>query len=256
MQLHDPFPYPSELEGPPGVRQWLKDLGGLEVLDHISGSDPEQLVELAARSCYKAFKPGLNPNVTKIRTDSHEYHQNILKSKHGSVFSHATCTWAFEFVSRTFTHELVRNSVGNAFSQESLRFVRLTNLGFRMPECIAENEEAAILFKKTVRHLELVQQDLARIFGIDQMKDFNQKKILTSAFRRVAPIGLATGIVATFNFRSLRWLIEQRTQIVAEEEIRSVIGQLAEYAVNRWPLVFQDFKRNEAGEWVPEYSKV
>ena len=35
-------------------------------------------------------------------------------------------------VSRVFTHELVRHRAGSAFSQESLRYVRLTDIGFRV----------------------------------------------------------------------------------------------------------------------------
>jgi thymidylate synthase (FAD) len=74
------------------------------------------------------------------------------------------------------------------------------------------------------------------------MTDFEQKKKLTSAFRRVAPEGLATGIVMTFNIRSLRWIIEQRTAPWAEEEIRIVFNIVAKDAMARWPMVFQDFK--------------
>ena len=99
---------------PASYTDWLKDLDALEVLPNLSGTDPEALIELAARRCYKSFKPGLNPNVNKVRTDSKEYHRNILSSRHGSVLEHATCTWAFEYVSRVFTHELVRNRSGAA----------------------------------------------------------------------------------------------------------------------------------------------
>ncbi len=245
------------------VYDWLADLEGEAVLDHLSGTDPEQLVELAARRCYKSFAPGLNPNVTKVRTSSKSYHGNILFSRHGSVLSHATCTWAFEFVSRVFTHELVRNAVGNAFSQESLRYVRLTDLGFWLPDCIQKNPQARRLFQDTIETLEAAQQKLSNIFEIDQLKDFEQKKRLTSAFRRIAPLGLATGIVVTFNFRSLRWLLEQRSSIQAEEEMQCVIDQFCHKVVNRYPYVFQDFQPVEKQidgctitEWVPKYSKV
>ena len=109
-----------------GVNDWLEELDGLEVVDHLTGTDPESLIELAARRCYKSFRPGLNPNVTKVRENSREYHKHILSSRHGRVLEHATCTFAFEYVSRVFTHELVRNCVGTTYAQESLRYVRLT----------------------------------------------------------------------------------------------------------------------------------
>lgn len=242
--------------GEGGVHEWLADLDGSEVLDHLIGTGAEQLIELAARRCYKSFKPGLNPNVTKVRTSSQEFHHNILKSRHGRVLEHATCTWALEFSTRVLTHELVRNATGTTYAQESLRYVRLTDIPYRLPACIAEVPEAVAEFQETMEFLEAKQKRLAEIFQIDQMTDFNRKKVLTSAFRRLAPIGLATGIVATFNFRALRWLCEQRTQVHAEEEIREVLDMIAERSKQRWPYVFQDFYRNSTDEWVPEFSKV
>jgi len=238
------------------VETWLAELGGSTCTEHVTGEDAEQLIELAARRCYKSFTPGLNPNVKSIRKSSQDYHENILKQAHGSVLEHSSCTFALEYVSRVFTHELVRHRAGVAYSQESLRYVRLTELGFRMPKVIANNSEAKAKFEEAVSYLEHCQTKLAEIFNIDNMKDFNIKKVLTSAFRRIAPIGLATGIVMTCNFRTLRWLIEHRTTEHAEEEIREVIGMVAAIAVERWPFVFGDFTRDDNGTWTPKYRKV
>jgi thymidylate synthase (FAD) len=64
----------------------------------------------------------------------------------------------------------------------------------------------------------------------------------------------------TFQMRSLRWVIEQRTDRAAEEEIRLVFGKVAEDAMQRWPAMFQDFKKVDSGdglfEYVPEYRKI
>ena len=241
------------------VKEWLKSLGGLKVLDTMSGSDPEQLIELAARRCYKSFDVGLNPNITKIRTDSGEYHENILKQRHGSVLAHAHVTFAFEDVSRVYTHEVVRNSTGNDLSQESLRYVRLNDIPFWIPPEIVADEWAFNKFCEWVKTMEGWQKELAEHFQIEQMKDFNRKKKLTSVFRRVAPMGLATGIVVTFNIRSLRWIIEQRTSRHAEHEIRIVFNDVAKIATKEWPYLFQDFHSEEydgVTEWYPQYSKV
>lgn len=270
----------------PGVTAWLRHIGGDEALGcraHMNGSDIEQLIELAARRCYKSYAPGLNPNVTKIRTDSAEYHANIAKSKHGSVVANGgMVTYAFEDVSRVFTHELVRNWVGNERSQESLRYVRLTDIRFWIPPEIAEtkNDPKPIekfspprssfstsglftphdIFLHVIETCEWAQEALAEYYDIDSIKDFATKKKLTSAFRRVAPLGLATGIVVSFNLRALRWIIEQRTSSAAEEEIRLVFGLVAEDAMRRWPMIFQDFKKIDTGdglhEYVPVYSKI
>ena len=60
--------------------------------------------------------------------------------------------------------------------------------------------------------------------------------------RRLAPIGLATTIGWTCNIRTLRWVIEARTDPSAEEEIRMVFGQVANEVIARYPNLFQDFE--------------
>lgn len=231
-----------------GIEEWLKHVGGLKVLDHISGDEGEQLIELAGRNCYRSFDVGLNPNITKVRTDSGNYHKNILSSGHGSVLEHATCTFAFEDVSRVFTHELVRHRAGTAFSQVSLRYVRLDNLSLWIPDVIADNPEAMAVFEEVIAKCEWGQKELARIFGIEEMTDFHQKKQLTSAFRRVAPIGIATGIVTTFNVRSLRWIIQMRTAESAEVEIRKVFCEVYKIVKDKYPFLFQDFETVDTGD--------
>lgn len=227
------------------VQAWLDHVGGLKALDHLAGDDGEKLIELAGRNCYKSFDVGLNPNISKVRTDSELYHSNILKSGHGSVLEHATCTFAFEDVSRVFTHELVRHRAGMAFSQESLRYIRLDELKNWMPEILAENEEATSVFNEIFQKCEWAQKELAKIFDIENIKDFHTKKQLTSAFRRVAPIGLATGIVATFNLRSLRWVIQMRTAASSEVEIRKVFCEVYQKSCTKWPYLFQDFETTD-----------
>lgn len=252
---------PRLFEGENGVWDWLKAVGAnpVKVLGRMHGSDAEKIVELAARRCYKSFEVGLNPNVTRIREDSREYHENILKVGHGSVTEHANFTMAFEFVSRVFTHELVRHRAGCAFSQESLRFVRLTELGFWIPPEIDQNPEARRLFIEAVEYLEACQSRLEQVFEEELNGDFNVKKKLTSAFRRIAPEGLATGIVVTFNTRALRHIIEKRTEGPAEVEMRLAINKAVDIIAPRHPLVFQDFEATVIDgirQWTPKYKKV
>jgi thymidylate synthase (FAD) len=117
-----------------GVDAFLKDLGAPDWTTDAEGAGSE-LAEIAGRLCYKSFGTGLNPNVTRVRKGNQNYIGNsILSQKHGSVLEHAYVTFAYLDVSRIFTHELVRHRVGTAYSQESLRFVRLDKLGFYYPK--------------------------------------------------------------------------------------------------------------------------
>src|SRR5438270_9726606 len=128
-----------------GMRGYLETVGGESWLERRVGeagdgrapNPAETLIEFAGRLCYRSWEPGLNPNVSRIRTDQREYFENILRSAHGSVLEHANYSFAFHAVSRVFTHELVRHRAGSAFSQESLRYVRLPNIGFRVPPALA-----------------------------------------------------------------------------------------------------------------------
>src|SRR5437879_10667410 len=128
--------------GAEGRRGYLADVGGESWLERrLQESDGEPnggelIVEFGGRACYRSWEPGLNPNVTKVRSDQREYFANILRSAHGSVLEHANYSFALRNCSRVFTHELVRHRAGSAFSQESLRYVRLTDIGFRVPPAL------------------------------------------------------------------------------------------------------------------------
>ena len=206
-------------------------------------SDSEKLTEVMGRLCYRSFEAGLNPNVTKVRSGSYDYLQNVISVRHGSVCEHAVVNFIFADVSRVFTHELVRHRAGVAISQESLRFVRLDNLGQWLPTVITEDEKATQIFVKTFEQLEALQLQLAEHFKLDDKSvPFAQKKIITSAMRRIAPLGLSTSIGWSANMRALRHVIEMRTEPVAEEEIRLVFGQVAKICQERYPNLFADFE--------------
>ena len=220
------------------------------------GSDGEYLPEFMGRMCYRSFAPGLNANVTKVRQGNDKYLANILRSGHGSVLEHVCTNWVFSSVSRVFTHELVRHRVGTAISQESLRYVRLDDLDYYVPQCFLENEQALGTWNVVMCFLEEKQKELAEIFNLDGMKNFTKKKEITSAMRRLAPIGLATTIGWSANLRTLRTVIEQRTSAHAEEEIRLVFQEVARICQREWPNVFQDMAFTDNGEAVFENKKI
>lgn len=242
-----------------GLQAYLDHLG---VPDWVSDapSDAERLIEVMGRLCYRSFKPGLNRNVTKIREHNVDYLANILKVKHGSVIEHPMVNFIFADVSRVFTHELVRHRPGVAISQESLRFVRLDDLGQWLPTVILENERAVEIFARTFEDLERLQLEFAELFELDsEGMPFHRKKVITSAMRRIAPLGLATTIGRSANPRTIRWLLEMRTDPSAEEEIRLVFGKVGEIVCARYPNLFGDFEVEEVDglPWYkPSNSKV
>src|SRR5215471_13114163 len=242
-----------------GMRAYLDSVGGAAWLDgrlaEAADLNPgELLVEFAGRACYRSWEPGLNPNVTRVRTDRREYLRNILSSAHGSVLEHASYSFALRDVSRVATHEIVRHRAGSAYSQESLRYVRLVDIGFRVPPALEPLRRECV---EIVERLEQFQVAAARALEIDaDGVPFHVKKEVTSALRRLAPIGLSTDLIMTMNLRTLRHVIAMRTAAGAEEELRLIFGRLGEIMVEEAPAAFQDFRRAGDGSWVPEFEKV
>jgi thymidylate synthase (FAD) len=258
-----------------GIDDFMSSEYGLE-WGTDAGGEAEALVEFAGRMCYRSFQPGLNKNVTRIRQGNHDYVGNILSSGHGSVLEHATVSFLLSGVSRIVTHELVRHRVGTAYSQESLRFVRLDNLSMYYPAAFeeetlrevfralpaerrraftegfasSEKAEDAWVARKAVAlrsyaemiggQLEDHQRQFAEEFHLDELTSFGLKKRITSAMRRFAPEGLATGIVVTANHRSWRDMVERRTSVHAEEEIRFVFAKVYEQLSAKFPALYQD----------------
>lgn len=247
-----------------GLAAYLKDIGSPEWQADPNVADGENLIEAAGRMCYRSWQPydpekpeATNPNVTNVRRGNASYIANVLKSGHGSILEHVSMSFICRNVSRVFTHELVRHRAGMAYSQESLRYVRLDDLPFWIPDTALSNEKAKEKFRDVIDFLEKAQKELADIFGIADIEDFTAKKQLTSMFRRLAPSGIGTTIMVTGNLRSWRHIIAMRTSPHAEEEIRIVTGQIAEICKAQYPNVFQDMEYDPESEtWTFDHPKV
>lgn len=254
------------------VREWLDEMGAneFEIPPAETVTDPALLVALAAKQCYMAFQPGLNPNVTKVRKDMVEYLDNVLKQKHGSVLEHAVFTFGINGCSRVFTGEMNRHRAGVGISERSMRYIRYTeaDIRFWMPECFRdEDADTPGIAEKKRRSREILtaqfasQGKMMETFAnlwkeeLSPESTFHAKKVLTSAFRRGIGMGIATGGVWTLNIRALRHVIALRTDAGAEEEIVHVCRKIGRIMLERVPELFGDFKEVN-GSFVPEYWKV
>lgn len=239
-----------------GMDSYLKKVEGASWLTRvITNKAPaaQALIEFAGRLCYRSWEPGLNKNVTKVREHHQDYLRNILNSGHGSVLEHASFSFAIHNCSRVLTAELNRHRAGIAISEQSLRYVRLDDLSFRLPPTLSQTSQN--MMGRAVEELEdIIATIIAREITDDM--PFHEKKEKTSAIRRLAPMGLATEMVWTANVRALRWIIQVRSAAGAEEEIRIFADKLAQICVREAPYLFGDFERNPQGEWITPYGKV
>ncbi len=251
-----------------GMTNYLREIGAIDKPGKSdwttnAPSDGDELVEIAGRLCYRAFFPWdeereecSNENVSKIRESNSDYVKNILKSGHGSVLEHINISIMMLNVSRVVTHEIVRHRAGCAFSQESMRYVRLTNMKIWLPHSIKENKDLVDLFLDTVTFLEGVQSRLVELTGINKLKDFGLKKHLTSMMRRLSPAGLATSILVTANVRSWRHILAMRGSPAAEEEMSVIIPQLLELLKTECPNAFADCRLTKENFIEMDYTKV
>jgi thymidylate synthase (FAD) len=253
------------------VRRWLDHVGadGYEVPGPDAATDPALLIALAAKRCYMSFEPGLNPNVTRVRSDLVAYLDNILASRHGSVLEHSVYTFAIEGVSRVFTAEMNRHRAGWAISEGSLRFIRFDrDIPYWVPTSLTESTSddpdladrkaaSRAVFDAAFETTEHYYAELLKIWEMDSAdKNFDYKKRVTSCLRRIVPLGVATGGVWTGNVRALRHVIALRTEPAAEEEIFHVFSRIAEMMLAAEPALFSDLERTEAGGFAPRYRKV
>lgn len=225
-----------------GLQAFLNDIGAPEWKTNAP-SDQEEIIEVMGRLCYRSFAVGLNPNITKIREGNDVYLANIENSGHGSVIEHGMENYIIRNCSRVFTHELVRHRAGTAFSQESMRYVRIDELKFWFPKVFADHPKAEVLRQlsnEALLYLEQLQRSFASVLDIENVKDFDTKKQLTSAMRRWAPDGLATAIGLSINPRAARHVVQMRTASHAEEEIRLIWGLIYKDLKSRYPNLYQD----------------
>lgn len=249
------------------VDNWMQYLKANEFdLNLKEKTDAEGLIELAGRRCYMSFQPGLNKNVTKIRNDIVEYIDNIMKSAHGSVLEHYTYTFAIEGVSRVFTGEMNRHRAGWAISEGSMRYIRFDDIGWWMPTSMivldTDDEEVknAKLETQKIFHNAFAQMEenynkLLKIWDLDG-NNFHYKKTMTSMFRRIIGMGVATGGVWTGNLRAIRHVLTMRTTSAAEEEICYVFSEIMKKIKDIEPSFFGDFTQDEFGFWSPKYKKI
>lgn len=213
-----------------GVTGWTTDA---EV-----GAD--RLTEFAGKSCYMSFDMSQNNNLTRtgFRNNRDYIQDSIIGNGHGSVLEHSTATFFITNVSRVVTHEIVRHRAGTAFSQMSGRYVRSDDIHVYVPQDIIA-ADLTVEFHDAVKDSERRIAEMVEKSDIDS-KNFEEKKRLTSALRRVAGVGAANHIVVTANHRAWRHMIELRTHPSAEEEIRVVFTDIARQLRENFPTIYAD----------------
>lgn len=243
-------------------------------------SDMEILCSLYAKLCYRSLVVGKNANVQKVRSVRANI-QGAFDSGHGSVFEAGLLNFVVDDCSRVFTHEIVRHRAGTHFSQTSGRYCRIEDLrivwdpildpvkdifnqalmhiedavylaecrlGLRKPSekwpgAAAESWLASK--ESSLKGYQIVKGWEDARWVPDDSFNFDKRKKLTSAIRRIAPNGQENEMGVSLNLRALRHTMLLRTAKFAEWEIRYVFAEIYNQLKDKFPLLFYGAKTRE-----------
>ena len=183
---------------------------------HGDGS-PESLAEHAGRVCYRSESQGNRDAFLRAR----------LKAGHESIIEHASATFEVSGISRACSHQLVRHRLAS-YSQESQRYVDMSDPEVVVPDAIADNPDAFTIWSRFMEQVKETYQDL-RALGVRK-----------EDARFALPNAAATRIVVTMNFRELRHFFRLRITPEAQWEIRRMAVEMLRQLLLYAPTIFGD----------------
>jgi len=180
--------------------------------------EPEELIERAARVCYRSdTRPGKRDAFLRAR----------IRDGHTSILEHASVTFEISGISRACSHQIVRHRIAS-YSQESQRYVDMSDPEFSVPPSIAENDKAMQIWNKHMTSISDVYEKLRKL-GVKK-----------EDARFVLPNASQTKIVCTMNYRSLLNFFSLRLSPHAQWEIRRVAWRMLNLIAPLSPVVFGD----------------
>jgi thymidylate synthase (FAD) len=203
----------------------------LIAITHYLGGNgtPEELIEHAGRVCYRSENHGHPAAFLRAR----------LRDGHESIIEHASATFEVSGISRACSHQLVRHRLAS-YSQESQRYVDMSNPGIVMPSAIANNPTASDAWDSLMADIQSAYRVL-RNAGVRK-----------EDARFVLPNAAATRIVVTMNFREYLHFFRLRITPEAQWEIRQMALLMLQKLIPYAPTIFGDF-RDRIQQSYPEF---
>lgn len=186
--------------------------------------DPEALLEHAGRICYRSQARGQPARFLQAR----------IREGHESIIEHASVTFEISGISRACSHQLVRHRLAS-YSQESQRYVDMSEPEFVVPPSVADNPMAQEVWDEFMSHV------------ADTYHRLRELGVRKEDARFVLPNASATRIIVTMNFRSLRHLFAVRCEKAAQWEIRALALEMLRQVHALAPAVFADLHEQFLG---------
>ncbi len=186
---------------------------------------PEELLEHAGRVCYRS----------ESRGDPAKFLRARLREGHESLIEHASATFEISGISRTCSHQLVRHRIAS-YSQESQRYVDMSDPALVIPDAIAEDPRARAAWEGFVENVKTTYQELREL------------GILKEDARFVLPNATETRIIVTMNFRELLHFFRLRITPEAQWEIRRMAIEMLKLLAPHAPAIFGELLRELRAE--------
>lgn len=173
----------------------------------------EKLIAAAAKLCYSPVGIGqIEENLSDDKVDS--FLNLLMDMGHESPIEHVNFTFGVEGISRTLSHQLVRHRIAS-YSQQSQRYVRLSQFEYILPPNIENNPKAKDLFIKAMEEDQKYYDEISSLLYEDHYNRYideglndkiarqkAEKEAIEDA-RYIFPNACETKIVFTMNTRSL-----------------------------------------------------
>lgn len=187
--------------------------------------EPDRVVAISARLCYS--KIGISELAEKLTDDKiKDLLKKLESSGHLSPFEHANFTFGIEGISRVTSHQLVRHRIAS-YSQQSQRYVKMSNGEFVIPPSIKKNSSASELVYNLNDTAMSVYNKLIQL-GIPE-----------EDARYILPQGITTKIIVTMNARELLHFFNLRCCLRAQWEIRAMANLMLRKVKEVAPIIFE-----------------
>lgn len=206
---------------------------------------PVRLMASAARLCYSKEGPCAAYHAMDDPDTARSLVIRCIEAGHGSVLEHVSFTFGIEGISRACSHQLVRHRLC-AISQQSQRYVDLTDFEIVIPEAFTEIEENHPAWEERgpMARLQRVKLDArehyAGIILAFETEGVRGEEAAQDA-RYVLPNATKTNLIWTTNFRNLIHVCSVRLCKRAQWEIRELfksivttLGRLGELSDHRF----------------------
>jgi len=233
----------------------------VSILEHTP--NPERVIAAAGKLCYSSA------SVEDIMGDLDEasikkFVNMLISYGHFSTIEHVSFSFAIEGISRTLTHQLVRHRLAS-YSQQSQRYVKLSQFEYVIPPEIAKDNKAKEIFIECMAKDQMAYDKLVEILKKsalktlvgefvlknklntkDEISEKDNKKLIGASEKKaiedaryVFPNACETKIIMTMNARELMHFFNERCCLRAQWEIRQLANEMLKAVQKVSPILFE-----------------